>query len=36
MIKNLKGVPEILLIPLWARTVEIKHSNPIFEDYKAS
>ena len=35
MIKNLNGIPETLLIPLGARAVEIKQSNPIIKDYKA-
>jgi O-methyltransferase involved in polyketide biosynthesis len=35
MIENLKGIPETLLIPLWARAIEINHSDPIFIDYKA-
>jgi O-methyltransferase involved in polyketide biosynthesis len=35
MIENLEGIPETLLIPLWARAVEIKHSNPIIKDYKS-
>jgi O-methyltransferase involved in polyketide biosynthesis len=35
MIENLEGIPETLLIPLRARAVEIKHSNPIIKDYKA-
>ncbi len=35
MIKNLNGILETLLIPLWARAVEIKQSNPIIKDYKA-
>jgi O-methyltransferase involved in polyketide biosynthesis len=33
--KNLKGIPETFLIPLWAKAVETKHSNPIIKDYKA-
>jgi O-methyltransferase involved in polyketide biosynthesis len=32
---NLEGVPETLLVPLWARAVENKHSNPIIKDDKA-
>ena len=35
MIQNLKGVSETLLIPLWARAVETKRSNPIIIDDKA-
>jgi O-methyltransferase involved in polyketide biosynthesis len=35
MINNLKGIPETLLIPLWARAVEINHPSPIIKDYKA-
>jgi len=30
--QNLKGVPETLLIPLWARAVEVKQSRPIIKD----
>jgi O-methyltransferase involved in polyketide biosynthesis len=33
--QNLSGVPETLLVPLWARAVEMKHSNPIVKDDKA-
>ena len=36
MQQNLKGVPETLLIPLWARAVELKQSNPIIKDNKSS
>lgn len=32
---NLIGVSETLLIPLWARAVEMKHHNPIVKDDKA-
>ncbi len=35
MQQKLSGVPETLLIPLWARAVETKNSNPIIKDYKA-
>lgn len=35
MEKQLKGIPETLLIPLWARAVESKQSNPIIKDVKA-
>ncbi len=35
MEENLKGVPETLLIPLWARVVEAKQSNPIIKDDKS-
>ena len=35
MKQTLNGIPETLLIPLWARAVEIKHSNPIINDHKA-
>jgi O-methyltransferase involved in polyketide biosynthesis len=35
MVQNLKGIPETLLIPLWAKVIETKHSNPIIKDYKA-
>ncbi len=35
MVLKLKGVQETLLIPLWARAVELKHDNPIFMDVKA-
>ncbi len=30
--QNLEGVPETLLIPLWARAVESKQENPIIID----
>ena len=33
---KLKGVQETLLIPLWARAVELKQTNPIIMDSKAS
>ncbi|MBX4265489.1 class I SAM-dependent methyltransferase [Clostridium estertheticum] len=33
--QKLSGVPETLLIPLWARAIETKKSNPIIKDYKA-
>ncbi len=32
---ELDGVPETLLVALWARAVESKHSNPIIKDEKA-
>lgn len=32
---NLQGVPETLLIPLWARAVEAKRGKPILKDAKA-
>jgi len=35
MKQNLKGVPETLLIPLWARAVESENSDPIVKDNKA-
>ena len=35
MEQTLKGIPETLLIPLWAKAVETKLSNPIIKDYKA-
>lgn len=35
MQQNLKGVPETLLIPLWARAVETKNQRPIIRDNKA-
>lgn len=35
MKQNLKGVPETLLVPLWAKAVEGRQSNPIIKDYKA-
>ncbi|WP_454055223.1 hypothetical protein [Clostridium sp. Marseille-Q7071] len=35
MQQKLSGVPETLLIPLWARAIETKNSNPIIKDYKA-
>lgn len=30
--QNLGGVPETLLIPLWARAVESKQENPIIKE----
>ena len=33
--QNLKGVPETLLVTLWARAAETKHYNPIIKDDKA-
>ena len=33
--QNLKGVPETLLVTLWARAAETKHKNPIIKDPKA-
>ena len=33
--QNLKGVPETLLITLWARAAETKHNDPIIKDQKA-
>lgn len=33
--QSLNGVPETLLIPLWARAVETKKNNSIIKDYKA-
>ena len=35
MNQNLKGVPETLLIPLWARAAETKSPRPIIQDEKA-
>ena len=35
MEQNLKGVPETLLVTLWARAAETKHDNPIIKDNKA-
>ena len=35
MKQNLKGVPERMLIPLWAKTVELENLHPIVKDYKA-
>lgn len=35
MQQNLKGVPETLLIPLWARAAETKEQKPIIQDEKA-
>lgn len=35
MQQKLKGVPETLLIPLWARAIETQNSKPIIKDYKA-
>jgi len=35
MKQNLKGVSETLLIPLWARAVETRHSPPIIKDENA-
>jgi O-methyltransferase involved in polyketide biosynthesis len=35
MEQNLKGVPETLLIPLWAKAVELENPHPIVKDYKA-
>ncbi len=32
---GLEGVPETLLVPLWARAIELNRSNPIVKDYKA-
>lgn len=32
---NLQGIPETLLIPLWARAVEAKRTRPIIRDSKA-
>lgn len=34
-IKNIQGIPETMLIPLWARAVETKRENPIIRDDKA-
>ena len=36
MEEKLKGVPETLLIPLWARAVEVEQSRPIFNDCAAA
>ena len=33
--QNLKGVPETLLVTLWARAAETKHDEPINRDKKA-
>lgn len=35
MQQNLSGVPETLLIPLWARAAESREKNPIIRDEKA-
>jgi len=35
MEQTLNGIPETLLIPLWAKAVETELSNPIIKDYKA-
>ena len=35
MEQKLKGVPETLLVPLWARATETKNDNPIIKDEKA-
>lgn len=35
MKKKLKGIPETMLIPLWARAVETEQKKPIIKDYKA-
>jgi O-methyltransferase involved in polyketide biosynthesis len=35
MEQKLTGVPETLLVPLWARAIETKHDNPIIKDEKA-
>lgn len=35
MEQKLTGVPETLLVPLWARATETKHENPIIKDEKA-
>ncbi len=35
MEQKLEGVPETLLVPLWARATETKHENPIIKDEKA-
>jgi O-methyltransferase involved in polyketide biosynthesis len=35
MVQKLKGVPETLLIPLWAKATETKRSKPIIKDEKA-
>jgi O-methyltransferase involved in polyketide biosynthesis len=36
ILPGLGGVPETLLIPLWARAVEQRHVNPIIHDPEAS
>lgn len=33
---NLQGIPETLLIPLWARAVEAEQARPIIKDIKAA
>ena len=35
MKQHLKGISEILLIPLWARSLETNHPNPIIQDVNA-
>ena len=35
MEQKLEGVPETLLVPLWARATETKHDNPIIKDKNA-
>ncbi|HEX3013658.1 MAG TPA: class I SAM-dependent methyltransferase [Methanobacterium sp.] len=35
MEQKLKGMPETLLVPLWARATETKHDTPIVKDEKA-
>ncbi|MCH3963284.1 MAG: class I SAM-dependent methyltransferase [Clostridium sp.] len=35
MIQKLTGIPETLLIPLWARAVETKRKDSMFKDYMA-
>jgi O-methyltransferase involved in polyketide biosynthesis len=35
MKQQLSGIPETLLIPLWARAVETKQSSPIIKDIRA-
>jgi O-methyltransferase involved in polyketide biosynthesis len=35
MEQKLKGMPETLVVPLWARATETKHDNPIVKDEKA-
>ena len=35
MEQKLKGVPETLLVPLWARATETKHNDPIIKDEKS-
>ena len=35
MEQKLTGVPETLLVPLWARAIETKHPDPIVKDEKA-